>query len=426
MVPPCRTFRPDREEGGFTLVEMVIAIAVGAIVFTALAAYMSSGLKVLGVQKARTQGNEIATQGIEDLQRLDDDYLGLCAAASPTPPDFAGLDPVTLPHCTNAVVHDPCSPPAAPTGVLNLVPDEDYNCSRLGITYRVRRHVAWTTSTRVAKRLAVHVTWIDSGVSHEVFQASTRTTSPPPAVTAGSVNSLTSVALDIAGDGTPVVAVTLRAVTTGLSNPATSGDAVRGFFTYRDPSDIPRRVAVSLTSADGTNWEAPITTFKLPPGRQYVIFTAVRADDKEEGSGGVTTLDATCISSCPSSPTPPVLGAPVLTYLPAVGAGPNVDSAGVLVSDSITVSVTTNAAASPGSVTAILPTAGGGAKILPLALGATPCGANCWSATLTKAAAGAKGFRFSNTPAGAIRAMAAQGVAFGSTAISSDTNVTFQ
>lgn len=441
MPPPCPKCRRTSDEGGFTLVEMVIAVALGAIVFTALAAYMSSGLRVLAVQKARTQGNEIATQAIEDLQRLDDEYLGLCVPASPAytsppaPPDFHSLSPVELPHCGNPVVHDPCNPPGSPTGVQNLVPDDEYDCVRLGsITYTVKRYVAWASSARLSKRLAAHVTWTDSGRSHEVFQASTRTTSSPPAVKAGSVNSAPSLAFNIDGDGSPATAVTLRAVTTGLTNPTVSGDAVRAFFTYRDPSNIPRTVAVSLGSINGIDWEAPIDTFKLPPGKQYVIFTAVRAEDKKEGSGGVASLETTCafvVVPCPLSPPrppPPTVSAPTLTYDPAVGSGPNIDSAGALVSEEVRVSVTTTNVTSSGIVTAILPTVGGGARTMPLKLGAAPCAAatNCWGTVLTREAAGAKGYRFSNTPAGSVLAMAAQGVAFGSTAVSPPMAVTFE
>ena len=72
--------RRVRDEEGFTLIEMVIALAIGAVAFTALAAVLMVSLKAVAVQKTRTRANEIATQGIEDLQRFDYDHLGLCAA----------------------------------------------------------------------------------------------------------------------------------------------------------------------------------------------------------------------------------------------------------------------------------------------------------------------------------------------------------
>lgn len=440
---PSRLASQD-DQSGFTLVEMVIAIALGAIVFTALAAYMSSGLRVLAVQKARTQANEIATQAIEDLQRLDDEYLGLCSSsafgppATPTtisaptgspPPDFADTALwVSLPHCVSSgsgmsAVSEPCMAAfAAPAAPVDIVPAGQYNCRRLNITYTVRRYVAWTSTNRLAKRLAAHVTWTDSGKFHEVVQASTRSTASPPAVTGGSVDPPQP---SIADDGTLGVPVTLLATTTGL----TSGDAVRAFFTYLDPTDVPRAFVVSLTTSDGgTNWSAPITALKLPRGAQYVIFTAVRAEDKREGSGGVATLNPTC-STCP--PGAPTVNPPVISYVPIGGGGPNIDSAGVLVSDEIRVLVTSSGISSSGTVTAMIPTNGEGVRAMPLRLGAAPCtvATNCWGAILTKEAAGSKGFRFSNNPSGGsvqVRAMGAQGTVFGSTAVSANTAVTFQ
>ena len=58
-----------RSDNGFTLVELVIAISLAGFVFVAIALSLGGALRAVAVQKARTQGNEIATQGIEDLQR---------------------------------------------------------------------------------------------------------------------------------------------------------------------------------------------------------------------------------------------------------------------------------------------------------------------------------------------------------------------
>ena len=66
-------------DGGFTLVEMMVTLAVSAVVLTALAGSLFGSLRSLTVQKARTQGNEVATLGIESLQRLPYDELGNCA-----------------------------------------------------------------------------------------------------------------------------------------------------------------------------------------------------------------------------------------------------------------------------------------------------------------------------------------------------------
>src|SRR5437016_3489046 len=81
-----RRVRADAEDGGFTIIELTLVVAITAIVFTALAATLAGDLKAIGVQKTRSQANELATQGIEDLQRYDFNNLGVCSgAADPAP-----------------------------------------------------------------------------------------------------------------------------------------------------------------------------------------------------------------------------------------------------------------------------------------------------------------------------------------------------
>src|SRR2546427_784597 len=87
-------------ERGFTLIEMVVAIAIGAVAFTALAGVLGASLQTLAGQKSRTRANEIATEGIEDLQRFDYDHVGLCAPPGGTAP--SGLsDTVSLANCSS-------------------------------------------------------------------------------------------------------------------------------------------------------------------------------------------------------------------------------------------------------------------------------------------------------------------------------------
>jgi prepilin-type N-terminal cleavage/methylation domain-containing protein len=69
---------------GFTLVELLVALMIATIALVALAFTLAAALKVAGLQKTRSQANEIATQAIEDLQRLDYDHLGVCSPAPGT------------------------------------------------------------------------------------------------------------------------------------------------------------------------------------------------------------------------------------------------------------------------------------------------------------------------------------------------------
>jgi len=101
--PACSTV----VDAGFTVVELVVVLAITMIAFTAMAATMASGMKALSIQKTRSQGNQLATQGIEDLQRYDFNDLGLCAgpadpAPSTVPATLSGLASVQLPNCDSA------------------------------------------------------------------------------------------------------------------------------------------------------------------------------------------------------------------------------------------------------------------------------------------------------------------------------------
>src|SRR3954447_23758278 len=99
-------------DAGFTLLEMVIAIALSAVIMTAMAFSLGSSLRTMQLQKSRTLANEVATQGIEDLQRFPYSSLGLCG--TPTRPNNApaptGFSTVITLGCTNANVEEPCTP----------------------------------------------------------------------------------------------------------------------------------------------------------------------------------------------------------------------------------------------------------------------------------------------------------------------------
>ncbi len=154
-----------RAEEGFTLIEMVIALAIGTVAFTALAAVLMVSLKAVAVQKTRTRANEIATQGIEDLQRFDYDHLGLCVAPSGVAPTGLATT-VFLANCTSPTYQKPCP---VTTGT---VPSSSYTCTTSNIDYVVRRYVSWADDTHAVKRLAVFVDWVDTVGRHEVAQQS--------------------------------------------------------------------------------------------------------------------------------------------------------------------------------------------------------------------------------------------------------------
>src|SRR5437868_7011487 len=221
-------------DAGFTVVELVVVLAITTIAFTALAATMASGLKALSIQKTRSQGNQLATQGIEDLQRYDFNDLGLCSgAADPAPATvpatLAGLTSVQLPNCGSAslVYERPCAPPSGTLPTF-AVPRQTYTCTRNRVSYNVSRFILWADAAHTGKRLAVFVSWSDQVGAHQISQQSSLR-SPnaasvigiaPPQFVAVSVSAPSPVL--IAADGTLQSPISFTASTNGL----TAGDQV--------------------------------------------------------------------------------------------------------------------------------------------------------------------------------------------------------
>src|SRR5438552_895815 len=165
-------------EAGFTLVEMVIGLALTALVFSALAFTLGAALRTISVGKGRTQANEMATQGMEDLQRFSFDGLVLCSnvgsgtAITDSTSTYMQFPPwrlVDVPLVTNGscnsgtVVESPCPTSAVSALVNTPAPSPIYSCTRNGIAYSVRRYVAWGDApANTVKQMAVVVSWTDT------------------------------------------------------------------------------------------------------------------------------------------------------------------------------------------------------------------------------------------------------------------------
>ncbi|HEX2040136.1 MAG TPA: prepilin-type N-terminal cleavage/methylation domain-containing protein [Acidimicrobiales bacterium] len=234
-----REAAPARDEG-FTLVEMVVTVTVIAVLFLAVAVMLDSSLRALGAAKARARGNDIATQGIEDLQRFSFNNLALCHPPSGTTP--AGLETwVTLPVCPTpddpteqqAAYEDPCNEPAG------NIPRREYTCRRNNIDYTVKRYIAWVDSVRTTKRLAVFVEWTDAVGRHQVSQQSSLrapdqsaitglappkfSSALPPTVTSSAAPSPQSTLnVTVSATNALVGDLRFRATTENLSRPATA------------------------------------------------------------------------------------------------------------------------------------------------------------------------------------------------------------
>ena len=73
----------DRDDDGFTVVEVVVATAVFAILATAFAATLSASLRSLALSRARTTAEQLASSQLEEMRRVDYDNLGTVGGNPP-------------------------------------------------------------------------------------------------------------------------------------------------------------------------------------------------------------------------------------------------------------------------------------------------------------------------------------------------------
>ena len=306
-------------EGGFTLVEMVISIALSAVVLLALGTTLAGGLQALAIAKGRTQGNDVATQAIEDLQRYAFEGLAVCGnpvGVSDPPAGMSDTVVASSSSCPSSAADKATfgDHPCLATPGLTGIPAATYACTRLGRDYRVNRFVAWTDAGRTAKQMAVQVQWTDGVGVHTVSQQSSLrapVTGDIVGVAAPSFSGAPTVGTNTAtisgspGTLDPATPITLQVVTTGLSDAA--NDRVFAAFTVVDGAETTRAsflLGSPTPVAGGTRWSATLSDaagYVYPAGTQYFSFTAVRASDGKSGS----TIYPTAISLCPTTGCPP-------------------------------------------------------------------------------------------------------------------------
>lgn len=353
----------SRPESGFTLVEMMVALLIVTIAFVALAGLLMSSLKTLTVEKNRAVGNELATQAIEDLQRLDYNHLGVCNTAAGAP---SGLtDPVYLANCTSPTYEAPCPTP----GIPGNVPQTSYSCQFQTITYNISRYVAWSDSSHAAKRLAVVVKWSDRVGGHQVTEQSSVRSPDQGSIVGQPAPTITTSTVSIPnGSGCqsspPVVALASGLVQCPVQFQVTAGglpDNVFVNFLSLDVNNNPVASSLALTkfstNADGTtNWNATLsansTQFVFGTGTQFITFVADRSADGKGTSQLSSVVTFTCSSGCPSGGNTPTLGTP------SIPSPINIDPSGQLCSD-INVSVTATNLTASDLVTVGFPTLAG-------------------------------------------------------------------
>jgi type II secretory pathway pseudopilin PulG len=367
-------------EDGFTLIEVIVAFALAAMVFTALAIAMAGGLKAVRVAKDRTRGNELATAAIEDLQRFDYDHLGLCPASGgsgvtdPGTQSFQSLSPVTLNCSSTVVLEEPCTP------TVGQVPKAAYSCRVESVNYTVQRYVVWGDSGQTKKRLAVFVNWTDVVGNHQVSQQSSLRSPVQGSVIGVSPPLFVSVSASPSSivrnaDGSNQTQLSFSAVTSGLT---ASDNVTASLLTVNNGT--PANTVVPLASVDGVNWTGSVSpgAYVFGAGSQYIVFGELRANDGKANAAIYTPAITFCAASCSQSGLPTITGIAPGTV--------DIDPGGLLNAD-VNVTATTSGITTTDSVLVTFTTQAGAVTI---ALQPSDGTGNHWSGSIAKSA----GYRF--------------------------------
>lgn len=182
----CARRRDD--EDGFTLIELVFALGLLAILIGGLSGVFWSGLRTASTSNHRTDGASLAARDIEGMHAVPYDSLGFYNDQTGYAATFEGHTTVSLGATT---------PAGSPSSVQPLTPDSSaalsFNAdpdptnaapiSMGGVKYSVARYIVWidaqgpnggspTTYSAAYKRTTVILSWTDQAGAHQVRQDS--------------------------------------------------------------------------------------------------------------------------------------------------------------------------------------------------------------------------------------------------------------
>ncbi|MGH8939241.1 MAG: type IV pilus modification PilV family protein, partial [Actinomycetes bacterium] len=153
-------------DGGFTLVEQVVALLIATIVFTSLAYALLGGLAQGSLAQQNQQAADLLNQSIERSRALSYDSLAM------RPSDLNVSDPLNTGTCN---CYNPTNDSKTGSGVEPLVLDPAGSVNphvrvstQNGRPFTLRSYVTMPTDSvgGAYKRLTVVVTWSSRGKSH--------------------------------------------------------------------------------------------------------------------------------------------------------------------------------------------------------------------------------------------------------------------
>lgn len=191
--------RMTRHSDGFTLVEMVVAVAIALIIFLGGAAALTSMLRTTTESRLKQHATEVLTEAIEDARGVDYRSLGMDANPSgANATDLATLAATSTPAAhritgsAGSYAFDPdgsasgFSSESLVTMTAGAAIDPLRVANRNGALYTVRTYVTVpaTSGGLLYRRVTVHITWVQNGRTYErtssTFVTDTRRGLPLP------------------------------------------------------------------------------------------------------------------------------------------------------------------------------------------------------------------------------------------------------
>jgi len=342
------------DEQGFTLVEMMVAILLLAIIFSAMVTVIVTSLTSMQREEQRVRATQLAQEELERIRAIEWD----CAAIDSTDADYAATY-----NGNTTVVLDAaeCSEPA-------IAPDPSPTVRSVdGIDYTVTRNVYWMDDPQDDpavgadpepqdyKEFAVDVAWTFRGEAYTYSNTSTRvptveevalSTIATPATFEITALTVDPAVVDVNGssqttqDLTINVTTSLNAATVSLELPGVYGPVAMG--------------------GSGTSWQTVIPTGTTIAAGTYNVEVSGTG-----GSGSDTAAET--VSFVQNIVTPVVINTPLLSPAAPVCVQNNgnsrfaitvtIDVDGLVASDQVTVSWTDQSGSATAS--AISATANG-------------------------------------------------------------------
>lgn len=294
---------------GFSLVEVMVAMSVLAIAFSALLAALLGGIAAAKTQQDRQSATQLGAEVLERLQVVDWNVLGHYDA------DFAGGVPAL--NGGESVVELPAVSPRPADAPLPSTTKTVGN-----VAFSITTWVTWsgssaaapnTGTTYAAKRIETELTWTTRGeprtFSTSALRAPTNDEMAPPSGVVGAV--LPAVALTdvlVQSNQTLNASSQLTAALTLSATTASTADAVAARYVRADSSI---QMVDLVPDATFRFWSAtvPALTGPFSPGTLVVSFTASRTGGSSATADGTVQLAAAAASPAFSITASQVLSA---------------------------------------------------------------------------------------------------------------------